>query len=328
MATFVKGDAVLNASSYELLENVDGTYNSLATADDINFEVSALGLAAGDHVLVVQAKGDGTTYSDSDYSNEVTYTVEEENLDPDGDGYYDNGMAVSYPIGINSSQLKQGTLSSSAIYDNDSKRIRTDYAAFLPGMTITLNLNGGWYGYVAYRTSADGGGNSLLGTGEWTQNEVFTFGGDKKGVYQYAIVLKNDTYGTITPDMFTAEDGGTITVDFASSDLTLTSEDLVVGGLSTSSFAVNTSETDRMRTGWLGARKGTTVTVNLPDGFSAYLAWCTFGSSAMEYTTWTTGTLTKTFDGDYGFVVVLKQGSTVFTDTSAFTKDISVVHAG
>ena len=47
----------------------------LATDDEINFEVSALGLSAGDHVLVVKAVADG--YEDSEYSNEVTYTVSE-----------------------------------------------------------------------------------------------------------------------------------------------------------------------------------------------------------------------------------------------------------
>ena len=74
MATFVKGNAVANATSYELFEKSGTAYNSLATGEEINFEVSALGLAAGDHVLVVKAKADG--YTDSPYSNEVTYTVE------------------------------------------------------------------------------------------------------------------------------------------------------------------------------------------------------------------------------------------------------------
>lgn len=49
------------------------TYESRATASEINFDVSALGLAAGDHTFVVKAKADG--YTDSDYSNEVVYTA-------------------------------------------------------------------------------------------------------------------------------------------------------------------------------------------------------------------------------------------------------------
>lgn len=70
--TFVKGDAVENATSYELFEKVGSAYNSLATANSINFNVSALGLSVGNHTLVVKAKADG--YEDSDYSNEVVYT--------------------------------------------------------------------------------------------------------------------------------------------------------------------------------------------------------------------------------------------------------------
>ena len=76
MSIFVKGNAVANATSYELLEKTAaGDYSSLAEANEISFEVSALGLAPGDHTLVVKAKADG--YDDSDPSNEVVYYVEE-----------------------------------------------------------------------------------------------------------------------------------------------------------------------------------------------------------------------------------------------------------
>lgn len=75
MATYVKGNAVANATSYELAEKASGgTYQTLATAEEINFELDGLGLSGGDHTLVVKAKADG--YQDSDYSNEVVYTVE------------------------------------------------------------------------------------------------------------------------------------------------------------------------------------------------------------------------------------------------------------
>ena len=49
------------------------TYDKLSTASEINFDVSALGLEAGEHIFVVVAKADG--YADSDYSNEVVYTA-------------------------------------------------------------------------------------------------------------------------------------------------------------------------------------------------------------------------------------------------------------
>lgn len=74
MSVYVKGNAVANATSYELMEKTSGgVYNSLAEANEINFDVSAMNLAAGDHTLVVKAKADG--YEDSDVSNEVVYTV-------------------------------------------------------------------------------------------------------------------------------------------------------------------------------------------------------------------------------------------------------------
>lgn len=74
MATYVKGSAVTNATSYELLEKeTGGTYKSLETKNEINFEVSSMGLLEGKHTLVVQAHADG--YESSDYSNEVEYSV-------------------------------------------------------------------------------------------------------------------------------------------------------------------------------------------------------------------------------------------------------------
>ena len=80
MATFIKGKEVTNATSYELAEKAsDGAYNVLASKDEINFELDSLGLAAGKHTLVVKAKADG--WEDSDYSNEVTYTVEGRTVD-------------------------------------------------------------------------------------------------------------------------------------------------------------------------------------------------------------------------------------------------------
>lgn len=76
MATFIKGNAVANATGYELFEKAsDGTYSSLANDTEINFELENLNLPAGNHTLVVKAKGDGTNYLDSDYSNEVVYSV-------------------------------------------------------------------------------------------------------------------------------------------------------------------------------------------------------------------------------------------------------------
>lgn len=77
MASYIKGDAVANATSYELAEKLSsGGYNKLAENSEINFNVSGLGLSVGDHTLVVKAKATG--YEDSDYSNEIKYTVNED----------------------------------------------------------------------------------------------------------------------------------------------------------------------------------------------------------------------------------------------------------
>lgn len=73
MASYIKGDAVANATSYELAEKTGSGYTTLAENSEIDFEVSALELATGDHTLVVKAKAEG--FEDSDYSNEVVYTV-------------------------------------------------------------------------------------------------------------------------------------------------------------------------------------------------------------------------------------------------------------
>lgn len=76
MATYVKGDPVANATSYELFEkNTEGAYLPLAEAEEINFVLEDLRLAAGDHTLVVKAHADG--YESSDYSNEVVYSISE-----------------------------------------------------------------------------------------------------------------------------------------------------------------------------------------------------------------------------------------------------------
>lgn len=97
MATYVRGNAVENATSYELFENIDGTYNSLATAEEINFEVSALGLAAGAHVLAVKAHADG--YASSEYSDPVTYTAAAETVDITSEFSWNSNGVIKYASG-------------------------------------------------------------------------------------------------------------------------------------------------------------------------------------------------------------------------------------
>lgn len=77
---YIKGDSIPNATSYELYEKESSNYNLLKTDTEINFNLEDLSLGEGTHTLVVKAKADG--YEDSDYSNEVTYTIEAKAQDP------------------------------------------------------------------------------------------------------------------------------------------------------------------------------------------------------------------------------------------------------
>ena len=83
MRTFIRGIEVdEKATSYTLFEKVGEDYNQCgAPADEINFEISNLGLKAGEHVFVVRAEAVGTEYEESDYSIPITYTVPEETVE-------------------------------------------------------------------------------------------------------------------------------------------------------------------------------------------------------------------------------------------------------
>lgn len=94
MATYIKGNTVENATSYELLEKKsDGTYNSLEEKSSINFTLEEYDLDAGSHTLVVRAKADG--YADSEDSNEVTYTVAADATSLTLEAYSSDGVATA-----------------------------------------------------------------------------------------------------------------------------------------------------------------------------------------------------------------------------------------
>lgn len=65
----ITGEAVPNATSYELYEKSGTSYTLKSTSTEIRFDLTSLNLSAGSHTFVVKAKADG--YQDSDYSNEV-----------------------------------------------------------------------------------------------------------------------------------------------------------------------------------------------------------------------------------------------------------------
>lgn len=73
MAKHIRGAAVPNATSYELFEKISGNYSSLRTASSLDFNLDSLNLASGAHTFAVKAKAEG--YIDSEYSNELVYTI-------------------------------------------------------------------------------------------------------------------------------------------------------------------------------------------------------------------------------------------------------------
>lgn len=73
MATYIRGNAVENATSYELYKKVGEEYIKLDTQDSINFNLDELNLEPGDYMLTIKAKAVG--YDDSEHSNEIFYRV-------------------------------------------------------------------------------------------------------------------------------------------------------------------------------------------------------------------------------------------------------------
>lgn len=85
MATYVKGDKVANATSYELYEITDSGESKVGDSmTEINFNVSELITDPGDHVLAVKALAEG--YTPSEFSNTVTFTVAAGDTGEDDDG--------------------------------------------------------------------------------------------------------------------------------------------------------------------------------------------------------------------------------------------------
>lgn len=74
MATYIKGTAVENATSYELYKKVGEDYTHIATSATLDFNLSELVSEPGEYIFYVKAKAVG--YDDSEYSNEIFYKVE------------------------------------------------------------------------------------------------------------------------------------------------------------------------------------------------------------------------------------------------------------
>ena len=127
MPTYVRGNAVANATSYELLEKTaDGTLVSKAEAGEINFEVSALGLTPGNHTFVVKAKADG--WVDSEPSNPVTFNVAAESSAIDAAYLHENTVydyvSTTTPVTYT---LKEDTNKAYFCYDLVPVKANTEY---------------------------------------------------------------------------------------------------------------------------------------------------------------------------------------------------------
>ena len=236
MATFVKGNAVPNASGYELLEKVGESYNSLATASEINFEVSAMDFAAGDHLLAVKAKGDGVNYSDSDPSETVTYTVEEQssesvvfdfdfatnNIDdyalsdiftvPEGsdtasieyDSTYGMSLNNNLPNGLNLvnpiDASKAWTLEFTALFVTPTV-LEGNRRAFLGGNDLYpfVFINGGTFGTLGFQVS--NGSHAFVGSGKLVYDQEAEYKVVYDGAGTMTIYANGEVIGTTTINM-------------------------------------------------------------------------------------------------------------------------------
>lgn len=181
MAYCIKGDAVPNATSYELAEKSGSDYKTLTTGSEINFDLSTLSFTEGSHTLVVKAKASG--YTDSAWSNEVTYTVS-----ADGDSGSDT-PALSIDI-------EEGSLGSDSgkeiAYTNVWRT--ADYIA-VAELTNTLSVTGStWlvavfdsnYSYLGQLATDQA--SLIKNSGQWLNS------GDSISVSTFTALNSNATY--------------------------------------------------------------------------------------------------------------------------------------
>lgn len=103
---YITGNAITNATSYDLYEKKSGVYTKLSTENNIGFYLPSLGMASGNHTLAVKATA--PNYPDSNYSNEVTYSTSK-NIDSVAHGtltYRDIFITNNIAPAINHNSLK------------------------------------------------------------------------------------------------------------------------------------------------------------------------------------------------------------------------------
>jgi hypothetical protein len=189
-----------------------------------------------------------------------------------------------------------------------------------------MQLKNDWQGYVCYKNTPSS--HKLIGSQSWTNNEIFTV--DEDSCKNILIVLKNGNAATLLPSEFTEDNAGTVVITapveiIFDTIATYTNSDFEIGGLSTARVELNTTETNRIRTGMLECQSGDIVEFTIPDNMSGYVAYMQSGAASMQNTNWLTGQQKVMLPVDGYFVVVLKNNpDAVFTDTSAFTSSVEL----
>jgi hypothetical protein len=243
----------------------------------------------------------------------VTYTYDVEESDE----------PIEYPINV--TNWEQGSYNQGSL-STDTNRIRAGYFNLDPNAQINMQLKNNWQGYVCYKDTNSS--HKLIGTQSWTNSEVFTV--DEDSCKNILIVLKNGNVATVLPSEFTEENAGIVVITepverVFDTVATYTNSDLVIGGLSTVRAELNTTETNRIRTGMLECQSGDIVEFVVPDNLSGYVAYMQPGDATMQHTNWLTGSQKVVMPVTGYFVVVFKYiQDAIFTDTSAFTSSIEL----
>lgn len=243
----------------------------------------------------------------------VTYIYNAEKIDE----------PIEYPINV--TNWEQGSYNQGSL-STDTNRIRAGYFNLEPNAQINMQLKGEWRGYVCYKSALNS--HKLIGTQSWTNNEIFTV--DEDSCNNILIVLKNGNAATVLPSDFTEENAGTVVITapveiIVDTIATYTNSDFEIGGLSTARAELNTTETNRIRTGMLECQSGDIVEFTIPDNMSGYVAYMEAGATSMQNTNWLKGSQKVVLSVDGYFVIVLRnEPDAVFTDTSAFTSTVEL----
>lgn len=150
MATYIKGSAVENATSYKLYIKEGTSYTELATQSEggeINFKLDDYSLEDGTYTFVVKAFDSTGNYDDSSYSNELEVTIGESASGGDDTGS-DETEDVVIPVGSTISISETGATlyenTALSTTDSSANTSNTSYYSYrdvpvTPGATYQCN---------------------------------------------------------------------------------------------------------------------------------------------------------------------------------------------